>query len=65
MTPADSYRAKAAELLATAAINPARAAQWQHLSRCYLRLAEQAEQNRLQDLWLEVGPKPRLGGEGA
>jgi hypothetical protein len=45
-------------------INPKLAAQWDHLARCYVRLAEQADHNSIQDLWFEFGPKTRLDGEG-
>jgi hypothetical protein len=65
MTPAEQYRVRAAELIAKARAetNCLGAAQWEHLAKCYVRLAEQADQNSLTDLAIEVGPKPKLGGE--
>ena len=67
MTSAESYRQRAAELRTRAAheSDAQRAREWSHLARCYLRLAEQAEQNRVADLWAEFGPKVRLDREGA
>ena len=67
MTTADSYRKLAAELKAKAAkeANRAQASEWEHLARCYLRLAQQADQNDRFDLAVEVGPSPTLKGEGA
>lgn len=67
MTSADSYRKFAAELKAKAAREPSvsLAAEWEHLARCYLRLAEQADSNSIQDVWIECGPKARLDNEGA
>ena len=38
------------------------AAQWEHLARCYLRLAEQADKNGQLDLSLEFGDRPMLDG---
>ena len=66
MTPADSYRTTAAELRARAAkeTNAALASEWSNLARCYLRLAEQADSNSLQDIWYEAGEKPRLDEGG-
>lgn len=66
MSTAESYRKIAAELRAKAANEPnaTLASEWNHLARCYLRLAEQADDNSFQDLWLEVGPKPRLDDDG-
>ncbi len=67
MTSADSYREIAAELKAKAAKQRDRqlASELDNLARCYLRLAEQAEQNSFQDLWFDVRPKTRVGeGEG-
>jgi hypothetical protein len=66
MTPSDSYRKIAAELKAKAATeqNVRLAAEWSHLARCYIRLAEQADQNLTVDIWAEFGPKPTLDGEG-
>lgn len=67
MTSADSYR-KIAVHLRTKAANekvPDLARQFEDLAKCYLRLAEQADKNRLQDLWFEIGPPPRLNSENA
>lgn len=66
MTTADSYRRMAAQLRSRAAHqkNPRLAEQLDHLAKCYLRLAEQADQNSYQDLWVEFGPKLRATGEG-
>jgi hypothetical protein len=62
MTPAQYYRTIAAELRAMAACTQSgmRAAQWEHLARCYLRLAEQADKNGLLDLGLEFDGGPTL-----
>ena len=38
-------------------------AEWDHLARCYVRLAEQADQNSFADIWFESGSKPSLDGE--
>jgi hypothetical protein len=45
MTPAEQYRARAAEIKAKArfAEDRASAAEWNTLADCYLRLAEEAE----------------------
>jgi hypothetical protein len=67
MTPAEQYRALAAELRAKAAseTNETLVAEWTQLAQSYLRLAEQADQNTLADIWIEVGPKLSLGDEPA
>jgi hypothetical protein len=67
MNPADQYRKIAAELRAKAARekNGRLATEWAHLARCYLRLAEQADQNSFADIWFESGPKASLGSESA
>ncbi len=67
MTTADSYRKIAAELHAKArkARSDHEACDLDNLARCYLRLAEQADQNSLSDVSAEFGPKVRLEGEGA
>lgn len=67
MTPADSYRKLAVELKAKAAkeTSPDLACEWDHLARCYLRLAQQADQNGTFDLAVEVGAAPTPKGEGA
>ena len=41
--------------------NPRLSAEWEHLARCYVRLAEQAERNLGLDLVYET-PEPRRGG---
>jgi len=55
MTNAASYRKLAAELRAKAVNEPSaiRAAEWDNLARCYLRLAEQADTNSRQDVAAE------------
>lgn len=67
MTQADSYRMLAAQLKAKAAkeANASLASEWEHLARCYLRLARQAEQNDRFDLAVEVGSGQSLKGQGA
>jgi predicted component of type VI protein secretion system len=68
MSAADTYRKMAAELRAKALTTPTNesATHLDSLAKCYLRLAEQAEQNRLSDVWAEFGQKPRLDeGEAA
>ncbi len=67
MTTADSYRNIAAKLRAAALKAPdnASAAQLDSLALCYLRLAEQADMNRLSDVWAEFGSPPRLEGGDA
>lgn len=67
MTQADSYRMLAAELKAKAAkeANTSLASEWQHLARCYLRLAQQADQNGRFDLAVEVGSGQLLKAQGA
>jgi len=65
MTPAEQYRALAAKLKAKAGgeANRALASEWMQLAQGYLRLAEQADQNRRADIWIEVGPKLSLADE--
>jgi hypothetical protein len=67
MTPAESYRNKAAELLAKAmaATESEAAIRFEALAQAYIRLAEQAELNSRQDLWFEFGPKSKPKAEGA
>ncbi len=67
MSSTEHYRAIAAELEAKANAEPTSqlAAEWQHLARCYLRLAEQADQNSFQDFCFEYASKPPLKGEEA
>ena len=64
---ADRYRTLAAQLKAKAANKPNEnlASEWMQLSQAYLRLAEQADQNRRADIWIEVGPKLSLTDEEA
>jgi len=66
MTSADSYRRMAAEFRSKAAraSNAKLAAEMENLARSYVRLAEQADNNSLQDAWFEFGPKSRVDGEG-
>jgi hypothetical protein len=66
MSPGDPYRKLAAELRAKAKHNRSAqvALEMEHLALCYLRLADQAENNRFQDAWCEFGPPARLDGEG-
>ena len=65
MTSADRYRTLAAKLKAKAANEPseALASEWMRLAQAYLRLAGQADQNRLADIWIEVGPKLSLADD--
>jgi hypothetical protein len=59
---ADQYRTIALELSARAQGERTfeLASQWEHLAKCYLRLAAQADQNGLTDIAIEIGPKPKL-----
>jgi hypothetical protein len=63
MTPAETYRKMAADLLAKAMEAPAKptAIQYEALAQAYIRLAEQAELNSHQDLWFEFVPKTAQG----
>lgn len=63
MTPAEQYRALASQLRARARLaHTARLmSEWEHLARCYLRLATQAEENERLDLVYET-PPPRADG---
>jgi hypothetical protein len=65
MTPAEYYRRVASELSAKAENTtlPQLAVQWRDLANCYLRLAEQADQNSLTDIAVELGAPPKLNGE--
>lgn len=62
MTSAEQYRVLAARFRAHArsAATPRLAGEWEHLARCYVRLAEQAERNSGLDLVYET-PVPRDG----
>jgi hypothetical protein len=55
MTPADRYRALAAHLRTCAAREqrPMLRTQWAKLAQCYVRLAEQADQNSRTDIVYE------------
>ena len=58
MSPAEQYRMMAAEFRAQALAqtNSSTATDFEHLAKCYLRLAEQAERNNTTDVVYE--PKP-------
>ena len=62
VTPGEQYRALAARFRAHARTteSPRLSAEWEHLARCYVRLAEQAERNLGLDLVYET-PNPRRG----
>ena len=62
MASADMYRTFAARFRAHArkSESPRLSAEWEHLARCYVRLAEQAERNLGLDLVYET-PVPRSG----
>lgn len=66
MSPADRYRALAADLRSRAIQeqSPLLREQWAHLSQCYLRLAEQADQNSRADIVYEFDRSNRRGGFG-
>jgi hypothetical protein len=65
MTTADSYRKIGAELRARAAREGGTvAAELDHLARCYVRLADQADRNRAIDIAVEFGSTSALEGEG-
>jgi hypothetical protein len=61
MTTAATYRTLAAELRAQALNAPSQraAVELDHLARCYIRLAQQADQNSRLDISAEFGPKDR------
>jgi hypothetical protein len=65
-TAEQAYRKIAFELRARALKAPtdADAFRIDALAQCYLRLAEQAEQNSRADIWAEFGPKNPIKGEG-
>ena len=56
MTAGDDYRGKAVEFRAKAQVesDPNRKAEFEHLARAYLRLAEQAERNSHLDVTYET-----------
>lgn len=62
MTPAEQYRVLASQLRARARLaeTPRLVSEWEHLARCYLRLARQAEENQKLDIVYET-PPPRTG----
>ena len=66
MSPADRYRALAAYLRTCAAREqrPEVRTQWTKLAQCYLRLAEQADQNSRADIVYEFDRSNRRGGFG-
>lgn len=66
MTPAAHYRTLAAQLRARAhhEENAQLRAEWEHLSRCYVRLAEQADRNCQTDVTYEPILRARLGDVG-
>jgi hypothetical protein len=66
MTPADRYRALAAQLRSRASHEPSRVLQlqWAKLAQCYLRLAEQADENSRADIVYEFDRSNRRGGLG-
>jgi hypothetical protein len=45
-------------------MNPVLRAQWAHLAQCYVRLAEQADQNSRADIVYEFDRSNRRGGFG-
>ena len=59
MTPAETYRVKAAEFRAKAEqeTHPSMRAELERLTQSYLRLAEQADHNARMDLVYETPPK--------
>jgi hypothetical protein len=66
MTAGDDYRGKAVEFRAKAQVESdlKRKAEFEHLARAYLRLAEQAERNSQLDITYETparkdDPKPK------
>jgi hypothetical protein len=67
MSPADRYRVLAAHLRSRAAHETSSAlrSQWAHLAQCYVRLAEQADQNSRADIVYEFDRSHRRGGEPA
>ena len=66
MSPADRYRALAAHLRtrAVAEQSPVMRAQWANLAQCYIRLAEQADQNSRADIVYEFDRSARRGDVG-
>ena len=66
MRPADRYRALAAHLRSRAIReqNQMLRAQWANLAQCYVRLAEQADENSRADIVYEFDRSTRRGGVG-
>jgi hypothetical protein len=66
MSPAEQYRALAAYLRTRAAreSSPMLRGQWVNLARCYVRLAEQADQNSRADIVYEFDRSNWRGGVG-
>ena len=66
MTPADQYRKLAAQLeaKARAEADAQLRAEWRHLAKGYLRLAEQTDRSRRIDLSYEPILRPRGDGLG-
>jgi hypothetical protein len=64
ISPADQYRVKAAEFMAQARLEPDLQAKvkLQTLAASYLRLAEQADRNRLTDVIYETPITPKTDG---
>ena len=56
MIASEQYRVLAARFRAHSRLsdNPRLSAEWDHLARCYVRLAQQAEQNQLLDISYET-----------
>jgi hypothetical protein len=59
VTPAEQYRVLASQLRARSRLaeTPRLMSEWEHLARCYLRLAQQAEENEKLDLVYETPPQ--------
>jgi hypothetical protein len=66
MSPADRYRALAAHLRSRVMQEqtPQLRAQWANLAQCYVRLAEQADQNSRADIVYEFDRSARRGDVG-
>jgi hypothetical protein len=67
MTPATHYRTLAAQLRSRARTEDNRhlREEWDHLARCYLKLAEQADRNSRTDVSYEPMLRTDFGGEFA
>jgi hypothetical protein len=66
MSPADRYRALAAHLRSRATQEQSLMlrTQWANLAQCYVRLAEQADQNSRADIVYEFNRAPRRRDSG-